>query len=308
MGNCGSADAPGIEDEPGARERSYSASGTQVLFDRIDALKGTNAEQKDKISAQLKKINKLEEQLAALTEENETYVKEQEEVHSVVTGFEKTIDKVVEEKESVIKLLRVRTTRRQRLSVFVPKLEKLTVAVLYCKFMSWHVVPQTELAQSNAERKQAIADREELKETLERKEKDIAKLRERALAHQTDRERMLSDHDKQIADLQKELASAYASITEAQSELLSTKASLSVATDKQAKLKLKNVALEDALDELTDKYNRRDTLTRAQAQKQLDQAKEVLTKDRENAKVEVEVRPHIAASLTCDLDVYLVAI
>ena len=53
--------------------------------------------------------------------------------------------------------------------------------------------------------------------------------------------------------MQKELADAFANITQAQAELLSTKASLSVATDKNAQLRLKTVALEDALDELTDK-------------------------------------------------------
>lgn len=109
MGNCGS-NPPAVEDAPGARERSYSASGTQVLFDRIDTLKQTVADLEGELAEQRKKSNGLEVELANLTEENETYKKEQEEVHSVVSGFEETVDKVVAEKDSVITKLQVGRT------------------------------------------------------------------------------------------------------------------------------------------------------------------------------------------------------
>ena len=89
MGQCGSAEAAGgAEGDP--------------------ALKVELARLEKELSAQRKRANDLEAQAANLAEENETYVKEQEEVHSVVTGFEQTMGNVVEEKEAVIKQLRVR--------------------------------------------------------------------------------------------------------------------------------------------------------------------------------------------------------
>ncbi len=56
-----------------------------------------------------------------------------------------------------------------------------------------------------------------------------------------------------MADLQSELAKAYASVTQAQSELLSSKLSLNVVTGECTQLRLKVVALEDAVECVTDK-------------------------------------------------------
>ena len=112
---------------------------------------------------------------------------------------------------------------------------------------------QEELTKAAEDRKQAIAEKDELVAEVEHAQKEMKRVRSREQMNQTEREKALAASDKHVVELQKELAGAYANVTQAQSELLSTKASLSVMTDKNAQLKLRNVALEDALDELTDK-------------------------------------------------------
>ena len=107
MGNCESY-TDGIEELPGAREKSYSSSGTAVLFDRIDVLKKRNALLEQNMLESKTKQEELESQMADLKDENKQFQQEHDEVESVVTGFEHAMDKVVAEKDAVIAELRVR--------------------------------------------------------------------------------------------------------------------------------------------------------------------------------------------------------
>lgn len=99
MGNCGS--------NISQQDDSEQDGGGMVNTDRMNTLEAQVAELKAAQKDNLKIKNDLETQLASLQEDNNTLRQEQDEVHNVITGYEETMDKLVKDKDYIIKQLQV---------------------------------------------------------------------------------------------------------------------------------------------------------------------------------------------------------